>query len=66
MTKRRKVLNVERLNTEFERRKIFHTIYERFLSSVVIPQVGSCDSQTEGWTSCLVAKDAEIRVGKQP
>jgi hypothetical protein len=48
MTEGRKGLKVERLNTEFkrrktERRKIFHTIYEGFLSSVVIPQVGSFD-----------------------
>ncbi len=26
---------------------------------------GSCDSQTGGWTSCLVAKDAQMRVGTQ-
>jgi hypothetical protein len=45
------------LNTKFERRnterrKIFHTIYEGFLSSVVIPQIGSFDP-TWGMTTEL-------------
>jgi hypothetical protein len=57
MTKRRKVLNVERLNIKFERRKnerqkIFYTIYDLFLSSVIIPKVGSFDP-TWGMTTEL-------------